>query len=84
MKVNLRPYLNYLGITSVPSATYQISKQLVNWFQRIRVLKVFTMNRHGGHVGHVTETVFPQPEEALNKSLLQLAQWLFRRCLILS
>ena len=26
---------------------------------------VFTMNKHGGHVGHVTWTVFPQLKEAL-------------------
>ena len=45
------------------------------------------MNRHGGHVGHVTDSLkklyFPQPKEALDEILLQLAQWLLR-CLKLS
>ena len=30
------------------------------------------MNRYGGHVGHVTWTVFPQLKEALYEILLQL------------
>ena len=36
------------------------------------------MNRHGGHVGHVTWTVFPQPKETLYEILLQIAQGLLR------
>ena len=37
------------------------------------------MNRHGGHIGHVTLRVcsiflFPQPEEALKEFWLLLAQ----------
>ena len=53
-------YLNYLCITSVHNATYQISRQSVHCFQRRRVLKAFTKNRHGSHIDHVTWTVFPQ------------------------
>ena len=44
-------YLNNLGSTLVSNATYQISRQSV---QEKRLLKVFTVNRHGGHIGHVT------------------------------
>ena len=67
-----------------PNGTYQISKQSVHWFQRGKVLKVFTMNRHGSYVDHMTWSVFPQPKEAIYVILLQFAQWLLRRCLKLS
>ena len=60
----IRWTLNYLGVSSVLNTTYQISSQLVHWFQRRRLLKVFTTNRHGGHIGHVTWTVFSQSKEA--------------------
>ena len=46
----------YPSITSVPNAIYQISTKSAQYFQR-RALKVFTMNRHGSHVGHVTWVV---------------------------
>ena len=41
---------------------------------------VFTVTRHGGHIGHVTLRVlykflFPQPKEALKEIWLHLAQW---------
>ena len=40
---------------------------------------VFTVNRHSGHIGHVTEGLykflFPQPKEALKEIWLHLAQW---------
>ena len=39
------------------------------------------MNRLDGHVGHVIWTVFPQHMEALYEILLQMAQWLLKRCL---
>ena len=50
-------YLNNLSSTPVPNATYQISRQNNPPVQEKRFVKVFTVNRHGGHVGHVTWTI---------------------------
>ena len=62
---------------SVPDATYQVSRSLVNWFwgRRFKFLKVFTIYGHCGHSGHVTLRVFSQPKEALKEIWLYLAQW---------
>ena len=44
--------------------------------------KVFTMNRYGGRIGHVTLTVFPQPKETVYKTLFSIGpERLLRRCL---
>ena len=64
-----------------PNATYQISRQFVHWFQRRKVLNVFTMNRPGSYADHMTWTVFSQLKETLYVILLQFTQWLLRRCL---
>ena len=42
----------------VPDATYQVSRKLVHWFRSRRFLKVFTIYGHGGHLGHVTWTIY--------------------------
>ena len=46
-----------LGSTCVHNATYQISRSSVNLFWRRRFFKVFTIYKHGGHVGHVTQLI---------------------------
>ena len=48
-------HLNNLGSTWVTDATYIVPRPLVHWFWRRRFLKVFTIYRHGGHLGHVTK-----------------------------
>ena len=50
--------LNNLGSTHIHNATYQVSRSSVNWFWRRRFFKVFTIYGHGGHLGHVTRTVW--------------------------
>ena len=44
------------------------------------IFKVFTMNMHGDHVGHVTLTVkqilFPQPKEAVHEIKFELTHWI--------
>ena len=37
-------------------AAYQLSLAL--WFQRRRFFKIFTIYGHGGHIGHVTQTIW--------------------------
>ena len=48
---------NNLSSTLVRNATYQVSRHSIHWFNRRRFVKVFTMNRHSGHIGHVTWTI---------------------------
>ena len=47
--------------------------------------RVFTLYRHGGHLGHVTWTPqtlsFPHPMDAPHEIWLPSAQWFQRRCL---
>ena len=43
--------------TCIDNATYKVSRSLVYWFWRRRFFKVFTKYGHGGHVGHVTQTI---------------------------
>ena len=50
--------LNNLGSTRIENATYQVSRSSVKWFWRRRFFKVFTIYGHGGHLGHVTRTVW--------------------------
>ena len=38
------------------------------------ICKVFTVTRHGGHIG-LYKFLFPQPKEALKEIWLHLAQW---------
>ena len=45
------------GSTRVTDAAYHLSSSSVFWFQRKRFLNVFTINGHGGHMGHVTWTM---------------------------
>ena len=52
----LSHYLSNLSSIPIPNATYQILRQSIHWFER-RIVKVFTMNRHGSHAGHVTWTI---------------------------
>ena len=40
-------------------AAYQLSRSSAFRFQRRRFLKVFTIYGHGGHLGHVTWTIWP-------------------------
>ena len=52
------------GSAQVPDAAYQHSRALTIWFHRRRFFKVFTVYEHGGHIGHVTWTIwinFPSP-----------------------
>ena len=44
--------------TPVTDASHQVSKSLAFWFWRRRLLKVFTIYSHGGHLGHVTWTIY--------------------------
>ena len=41
-----------------PDATYQVSRKSIRRFRRRRFLKVFTIYGHGGHLGHVTWTIY--------------------------
>ena len=50
--------LDNLGSTCIDNATYQVSRSSVNWFWRRRFFKVFTIYGHGGHLGHVTRSVW--------------------------
>ena len=42
----------------VPDAAYQVSSALAHLYWRRRFLKVFTIYGHGGHLGHVTGTIW--------------------------
>ena len=50
--------LNKLGSTRAPDAAYQLPLSSAFWFRRRRFLKVFTINGHGDHLGHVIWTVW--------------------------
>ena len=39
-------------------ATYQVSWKSSHWFWRRKFLKVFAIYSHGGHLGHVTWTIY--------------------------
>ena len=72
--------MNKFGSTHAPDATYQVSRSSAFWFWRRRFFEVFTINGHGGHLGHVTMTIwtkfrFPHPKEALYEIWLQSAMW---------
>ena len=51
-------HLNKLGSTRAPNVAYQVSRSSAFWFWRRRFFKVFTIYGHGGHLGHVTWTVW--------------------------
>ena len=58
--------------TTDPDATYQVLKQLAQWFWRRRYFKVLSIFEHGGNIGHVTGTIYtnfcpPLPKEAPHK-----------------
>ena len=53
--------MNKLGRTHTQNATYVVPRSLAFRFQRF--LKSFTIYRHGGHLGHVTRTMFPHPKK---------------------
>ena len=42
----------------VTGASHHVSKSLAFWFWRRRFLKVFSIYSHGGHLGHVTLTIY--------------------------
>ena len=42
----------------LPDASCQVSKSLAFWFWRRRFLKVFAIYSHGGHLGHMTMTIY--------------------------
>ena len=47
-------YINFVDL----DVACQVSSSLDFLFWRIRFLKVFTINEHGSHVGHVTCTIY--------------------------
>ena len=49
--------LNNLGSTCIETATYQVSRLSVYCFWTKRFFYGFTVYRHCGHVGHVTELI---------------------------
>ena len=51
-------HLNKVGSTRAPDAAYQVSMSSAFWFWRRRFFKVFTIYGHGGHLGHVTRTLW--------------------------
>ena len=51
-------YLNTLGSTRAHDAAYQVSLSSAFGFRTRRFVKVFTIYAHGGHLGHVTWTVW--------------------------
>ena len=46
-----------LVVLKQPDAAYKVSRSSAFWFRR-RFFKVFTIYGHGGHLGHVTRTVW--------------------------
>ena len=58
VKVNQSHHLNKLGRSPVPNASYQVSRSLAIRFLRT-FSKPFTIYRHGGHLGHVKQLLFP-------------------------
>ena len=50
---------NKLCSATDPDATYQVSRQLAQWFWRRRLFFILlSIFEHGGHLGHVTFTFY--------------------------
>ena len=47
-----------MGLRPLPNAIYQVSWKSAHWFWRRRFLKVLAIYSHGGHLGHVTWTIY--------------------------
>ena len=50
--------INQRSLYQVPDSTHQVSRPLVDWFQRRKCWKAFTFYCHGIYVGHVTSTIW--------------------------
>ena len=50
--------MNKLGSTHAPNAAYQVSRSSIFWLWRRRFFKFFAIYGYGGHLGHVTLTIW--------------------------
>ena len=48
----------YTNYNAVSDASFQALLKSAHRFQRRNYFKVFTINGHGGHLGHVTWTIY--------------------------
>ena len=62
-------HLYRLGRPPIPDATFQVPRSLAFRFWRRRFLKVFTIYGHGGHLGHVTRTIWTNFRSPIPTSL---------------
>ena len=62
-------HLNKLGRPHIPNATYQVPRSSAFWSWRRRFLMFFTIYGHGGHLGHVSRTIWTNFRSFIIRSL---------------